>query len=79
MSFHPQFLLLLWKKVEKKTITKLVSKRGQGINEQQLKTELMFHRLRKKSKKSRGGWQPSPPPLYVSGLIDKCINLCAFI
>ena len=48
MSFHPQFLLLLWKKVEKKTITKLVSKRAQGINEQLLKTELMFYRLRKK-------------------------------
>ena len=65
MSFHPQFLLLLWKKVEKKTITKLVSKRAQGINEQLLKTELMFYRLRKKFKKSRGGVATTPAALYV--------------
>ena len=65
MSFHPQFLLLLWKKVEKKTITKLVSKRAQGINEQLLKTELMFYRLRKKFKKSRGEVATTPAALYV--------------
>ena len=65
MSFHPQFLLLLWKKDEKKTITKLVSKRAQGINEQLLKTELMFYRLRKKIKKSRGRVATTPAALYV--------------
>ena len=65
MSFHPQFLLLLWKKLKKKTITKLVSKRAQGINEQLLKTELMFYRLRKKIKKSRGGVATTPAALYV--------------
>ena len=44
----PLLLMTLYSKPKTPTITKLVSKREQGINEQLLKTELMFYRLGKK-------------------------------
>ena len=70
----PLLLMTLYLKPKTPTIIKLVSKREQGMNEQLLKTELMFYRLRKKFKKSRGGVATTPAALYVWGLIDECIN-----
>ena len=53
---EPLLLMTLYSKPKTPTITKLVSKREQGINEQLLKTELMFFIVYEKNlKKQRGG------------------------
>ena len=65
---EPLLLMTLYSKPMTPTITKLVSKREQGINEQLLKTELMFFIVYEKNfKKAEGRWQPPPPPCTSEG------------